>query len=242
MADVDLGTKLVDALAENARLRGRIAELDALINNPHTEDFLAAVRTEAAHQTERWGTQHDQGKGPTDWFWLLGYLGGKVVWSATHGDRQRALHHVITTAAACLNWHAQLSGVRDAMQPGHAPSRVLGAEEAGSDGRDAITADERAMYATDRALLDQARVRIAELECAITSTAESLENAAGNPMGDHSSERALRWAAERVRKVLAAPRAPLVASERCGLEPPPGTARFAGPCTLERGHGGVCRG
>ena len=31
------------------------ARLDALINNPHTADFLESIRTEAAHQRERWG-------------------------------------------------------------------------------------------------------------------------------------------------------------------------------------------
>lgn len=60
-------------------LRRRVAELEALINTPQTADFFQAVRLEAAHQQERWGTAHDQGKEPNDWFWLLGYLGGKAL-------------------------------------------------------------------------------------------------------------------------------------------------------------------
>jgi hypothetical protein len=106
------------ALAELRWRRARVTELELLINTPHVADFLEAVRVEAAHQVEKWGSEHDDGKGPTDWFWLLGFLAGKAVWSAAHGDREKALHHVITTAAACLNWHAQLSGQGRGMRPG----------------------------------------------------------------------------------------------------------------------------
>ncbi len=81
--------------AENKRL-------DRLINNPHTDDFLEAVRIEAAHQRERWPEENDQRKTPEDWFWLIGYLVGKAIRPDDPGKR---LHHIITTAAACLNWH-----------------------------------------------------------------------------------------------------------------------------------------
>lgn len=96
----------------------RAHELDALVNSPHTDEFFEAVRTERAHQVERWGTDHDAGKTPADWYWLLGWLAGKAVHSAITGNAEKALHHVITTAAACVNWHAQLSGVSNRMRPG----------------------------------------------------------------------------------------------------------------------------
>ncbi len=91
---------------------------EPIINTPHTESFLEGVRREAVHQRERWGSEHDAGKGPTDWFWLLGYLAGKAVWAATHGDREKALHHTVSSAAALLNWHAAMSGVSNEMRPG----------------------------------------------------------------------------------------------------------------------------
>lgn len=102
-------------------LRAENERLQALINTPHIDNFLEAVRIEAAHQCERWGTEHDTGKTPWDWFWLLGYLAQKAAASAVAGDREKALHHVITTAAACLNWHAHLAGERTRMRPGIEP-------------------------------------------------------------------------------------------------------------------------
>ena len=95
--------------AENERLRG-------LINNPHTDDFLEAVRLEAAHQQERWGSEHDAGKTDADWFWLVGHLAGKAI---TKPEKQ--LHHIITTAAALLNWHGHKTGASTGMRPGILP-------------------------------------------------------------------------------------------------------------------------
>lgn len=99
----------------------RLRELDELINTPIVDDFLKAVRLEAAHQCERWGVDNDAGKAPADWFWLLGYLAGKALAAALAGDMQKALHHTISTAAACLNWHAHLTGARSRMRPGIEP-------------------------------------------------------------------------------------------------------------------------
>ena len=82
--------------------------LDTLINNPHTDDFLESVRLEAAHQCERWGG--DGGKEPMDWFWLIGYLAGKCLAAHIKGDRDKALHHTISSAAALMNWHAAIKG------------------------------------------------------------------------------------------------------------------------------------
>lgn len=90
----------------------KIEHLDGLINSPHTADFLEAVKLEAAHQRERWGAAHDAGKDDTDWFWLIGYVAGKAV-----SKPAKQLHHIITTAAVCLNWHMARTVGND-MRPG----------------------------------------------------------------------------------------------------------------------------
>lgn len=110
--EVFIGGNLLGA-ANRAELRWNSRHHDS----PHTETFFEAVRLEAMHQRERWGSEHDAGKGPTDWFWLLGFLGGKAVWAATHGDREKALHHTISTAGVLLNWHAHLQG-ENTIRPG----------------------------------------------------------------------------------------------------------------------------
>jgi hypothetical protein len=90
-----------------------IERLNGLINTPHTAEFLRAVKLEAVHQRERWGSEHDTGKTDADWFWLIGYLAGK----ALHKP-EKQVHHIITTAAALLNWHAAVTGVDTRMRPG----------------------------------------------------------------------------------------------------------------------------
>lgn len=130
------------------QLLEEVRKLDARINNPITDNFLEGARNEAAHQVGRWGSAHDRGKTPLDWFWLIGYLSQKVVTAlqqaqllehaATGGDVDlskairechiKALHHTISTAGALLNWHAQLNGQPldpDAsMRPGIDPATV----------------------------------------------------------------------------------------------------------------------
>lgn len=93
-----------------------LERLDALLNTPHTAEFLEAVKLEAMHQRERWAAEHDAGKTDADWFWLVGYLAGKAI----RGD-EKAVHHIITTAAALLNWHAAKTGADTRMRPGIAP-------------------------------------------------------------------------------------------------------------------------
>lgn len=102
-------------------LKDDIARLRALVNTPHTDDWLKAVPLEAAHQIERWGTSHDAGKAPQDWFWLLGYLGGKALHAAILGDVEKAKHHTISAGAALLNWHRAMTGDTTAMRPGIKP-------------------------------------------------------------------------------------------------------------------------
>lgn len=76
-----------------------------IINSPETADFMSAVPLEAAHQRARWGESHDGGKGPLDWFWLIGYLSQKAAMAELAGDTEKARHHTISTAAALANWH-----------------------------------------------------------------------------------------------------------------------------------------
>lgn len=107
--------------AELAQLRAEVARLTAVLNTPELHDFASAVVLEAAHQRERWAADHDSGKQPSDWFWLLGYLSGKALAAALAGDVAKALHHCISSAAALANWHAALLGVSTAMRPGISP-------------------------------------------------------------------------------------------------------------------------
>lgn len=97
-----------------------IARLRSLYNTPETKNWFEGCRREAAHQQEHWGSEHDAGKSPFDWFWLVGYLAQKVADACTRGDVEKAKHHTISTAATMLNWHRQLSGV-GAMRPGIEP-------------------------------------------------------------------------------------------------------------------------
>lgn len=110
--------RLEEQLAER---NARVLYLEGLINTPRVDEFIDAVRFEAAHQVERWGTQHDAGKGPSDWFWLLGYLGGKALNAANSGDVEKAKHHTISSAAMLLNWFKSLTGDATAMRPGIEP-------------------------------------------------------------------------------------------------------------------------
>lgn len=95
-----------------------IARLKELLNTPEIEDFSKAVRLEAAHQVERWGSIDDRAKRPADWFWLVGYLAGKALHSQLGENRDKALHHCISTAAALCNWHAAIKGTDNRMRPG----------------------------------------------------------------------------------------------------------------------------
>lgn len=107
--------------AGNAQLYAEVEALRAKINTPHTKNFAEAVVLEAVHQRDRWGSAHDAGKAPEDWFWLLGYLIGKALHAAKAGDTEKALHHTISSAAALANWHAALSGPSTDMRPGIDP-------------------------------------------------------------------------------------------------------------------------
>lgn len=103
----------LDRLLENVRSQERFR----LVNTPETADFIAGVALEAAHQRERWGKSHDEGKTPFDWVFLIGHLATRAAMHLKDGDMDKALHHAITTAAACANWHLAMQGKTD-MRPG----------------------------------------------------------------------------------------------------------------------------
>jgi hypothetical protein len=100
----------VEVLAELERLQ-------AIINTPQADDFIRAVSIEAEHQRQRWGVEHDAKKTPADWFWLVGYLAGKALHAHAADNAEKAEHHVITTAAACANWHLAMFG-KIGLRPG----------------------------------------------------------------------------------------------------------------------------
>jgi hypothetical protein len=75
------------------------------LNTPEIEDFASGVVLEAAHQRTRWGSAHDRSKSAENWFWLVGYLAGKALRASIDGNREKALHHTISAAAALSNWH-----------------------------------------------------------------------------------------------------------------------------------------
>lgn len=122
---------------EHDELLRKAAAYDAL-NTPEISDFLAAVEREALHQRQRWAASGDAGKTDADGLWLLGYLAGKAVNAGALADAglvphqrslagEKRLHHIITTAAACLNWHAARVGAYRDMRPGIDPSKAGGA-------------------------------------------------------------------------------------------------------------------
>lgn len=109
-----------DTLEKHPSIEANVAEisrLNAIINTQHYDDFIQAVSIEAEHQRQKWGSSHDSGKTPADWYWVLGHLGGKAVHAHSLGDLTKAEHHIITTAALCLNWHRAMFGKTD-MRPG----------------------------------------------------------------------------------------------------------------------------
>lgn len=126
-------------------LLAEIERLDRRLNTPELLDFADGIVREAAHQRERWASDHDGGKTPTDWYWLVGHLAGRALWHASEVEkltrlsrplpeigqvvdrhREKAVHHIITTGAAIANWHAAVLGLTN-MRPGLDP-RTLAAE------------------------------------------------------------------------------------------------------------------
>jgi hypothetical protein len=126
-------TELERLVSEATDVEGLVAEvtrLRDLIGRPYVGAWLDEVLVEAAHQRERWGAAHDVGKAPADWFWLVGYLAGKLLAAHCAGDLTKARHHTVSTAAALAHWAAQISGDESVMRPGLGADRLaqLGVE------------------------------------------------------------------------------------------------------------------
>jgi hypothetical protein len=115
-ADPTMETTTIWAMQESAE--ANVTRLLSIINTPETESFLEGVKLEAAHQQERWGSTHDEGKTPTDWVFLVGHLLTKAAMSFLTGNLEKAKHHTISSAAACYNWHQQIAGKTDGVRPG----------------------------------------------------------------------------------------------------------------------------
>ncbi len=75
-----------------------IERLKALINSPQTDDFIEAIKTEAAHQCERWD---DSQNNNVDWLWRLAYISTKTVHKE---DQSKLKHWIVSCGALCLNW------------------------------------------------------------------------------------------------------------------------------------------
>lgn len=107
---------------DDARSKLAAAEQDGRryreLATPEIHDFMLAVEREAAHQRDRWETEHDSGKSPEDWLWLVAYLSVKATQANRYGDQKKYLHHIVTCAAACCNWHANATGANKMMRPG----------------------------------------------------------------------------------------------------------------------------
>lgn len=97
-----------EVCTERDLLKIEVTILRDLVNTPMFDDFTEAVKREAAHQVQRWGRAHDRSKSAENWYWLVGYLSGKALRSAISGDKEKALHHTISSAAALMQWHAAI--------------------------------------------------------------------------------------------------------------------------------------
>lgn len=116
-ADEDCAEQVIERLLHALRAAHQ------RLNTPEVEDFAKGVVSEAQHQRARWPAEQDAGKGPLDWFWLIGFLAQKAAFAAIAGDVEKAKHHTISTAAALANWHAALTGEHTAMRPGIEPPK-----------------------------------------------------------------------------------------------------------------------
>jgi hypothetical protein len=125
-------TKLV-LIEDWETLQRENSRLKLLIGNPYIGIWSDEVIIEAAHQRERWGTDHDAGKESSDWFWLIGYLAGKALAAAIAGDFVKARHHTVSTGAALANWAAAIDGDSTVFRPGLGPEQLanLGGDDNG---------------------------------------------------------------------------------------------------------------
>lgn len=126
MSECDQKNDLLDLCADEKQkleneldlTKCHVEELERMFSTPVVDDFMKALPLEAAYQQKKWGTSHDAGKSAEDWIFLVGYLLGKAREADKRGTLEKALHHTITAAAACLNWHRYMCGDATGMRPG----------------------------------------------------------------------------------------------------------------------------
>lgn len=85
-----------------------VMRLDDLINSPELQDFIKGLKLESAHQTEKWGSEHEETKFPHDYALVLDKLKGKQALAIWDLDVEKYKHHLITMAAVCYNMHRQI--------------------------------------------------------------------------------------------------------------------------------------
>lgn len=82
----------------------KVRELvENIINTPHTENFMEAVKIEMLHQVDRWGDEKD--KYPHHFQQVISYLNGKLMQAIWNKDVEKYKHHLITIAAVAGNAH-----------------------------------------------------------------------------------------------------------------------------------------
>ena len=107
-----------------------IKYLESLINTPTIDNFLSGIIYESAHQVERWKDNVDRESESFNWVFLVGHLATRAAAYHEAGNKEKALHHTITTAAVCLNWHRFLKGDRDFF-PGYNATKYFHGEPFG---------------------------------------------------------------------------------------------------------------
>jgi hypothetical protein len=100
---------------EIERMTAALHTLMAL-DTPELQDFMKAIPLEATHQNARWPEGHDENKTSEEWYWLIAHLAGKALAALRYNDVQKALHHTITVAAACANWHKHIKNTKPEAQ------------------------------------------------------------------------------------------------------------------------------
>lgn len=94
--------------AENITLKRQVEELRQIIDSPLYEPFFDAVRNEAAHQAHHRAAD-DEVKTPMEWNGLIAFLSSKAYMAHNAGDREKALHHTISSCAALFHWHQHIA-------------------------------------------------------------------------------------------------------------------------------------
>ena len=76
---------------------------------PVTSDFWQDCLDESRFQDERWPERHDAQKTDADWFWLVGFLAGKVMRPGASVEKKR--HRLRALAAVLEHWDRQLAPI-----------------------------------------------------------------------------------------------------------------------------------